>query len=1067
MSLFHLSSTKNSESTQEKTVAMDHQQPGWVHSHKSSPDATFRNADTNDTADDFFSRPVKIATFDWPINSDFFVSLDPWEAFWENPRVSNKLSNFKKMRCDMVVDILVNGNPFYYGSMIASMNLLPNYDQQTVFRPGEQADIVNASQRPHIYLDPTRSEGGQIYVPYFYPKDAIDIPLGEWRQMGRLNMASIVPLQHAAGATESITITVLAYCKNVHISTPTNQPPGFLRPQSGGDEAEFGLISGPSSAIARASGMLANIPIIRPYALAVEMGASTVSKIAKLFGFSRPICTSEPEAFTSRPAGTLAVTNVSSNAVPLSFDIKKQVTVDPRTAGMSSEDEMAILPLAMRESFVTTFPWSRASPPDSHLFSICCTPMHGQNLGTELHITPSAWIATPFRYWKGTLQFRFKIVASNFHRGRLRFAWDPDHISNLTEFNTNYSDIVDITNMTDITLTIGWGQTTAYLSHNGPLSVPNYSRVEFGSQQPFCNGILSVFVVNELTAPADASPDIDILVFQSAGDDFEVACPDSRYMELVQPTSFPDNPGDEGGDTDGDGGGGSPGDLPDAEMIRMPAATVLLGRSTATDPTVVEPQHNDLNNLQNSVNLTNNTLLEFDLQYFRLAVGSVLTAPVIFEFSNPASQTLPITVTVNGNDYTETLPGNIGATVSITTEPLDMGTALGVFATTPISINSTGGFSRFRLDRITLPMPAGAQSVRLEPNDLLNINIVTPSDPIKKVFVDNGRANQTGLEQSALFPIPADLAPGSSMVVAATSSIDIDGINFDNTTRRNPNNAMLAPFEPTGSNFEFLNSQVSGLATPFEVLRVYYISVPGSPQAGDGDPMDSLPSETGAPQHEDEHITMGPVVSPAEINLVHFGETVTSLRQVMKRHESWFNIRIIASEGRATFRFPLRYTSGFIDPNITTTTVPVFHWFMLGFLGERGSKRVFMNNVCNVPTICSLSRLNVDDYFFGVTSVGGTNFPVETRWDGTAMTNSVTNSFLQCEIPWYSQYRFGTPRAENSFDFTDVIASDYGRADFSPQQTSGIRVQASFAVAAGDDYSLFHFHGTPVFVRIA
>ena len=126
-----------------------------------------------------------------------------------------------------------------------------------------------------------------------------------------------------------------------------------------------------------------------------------------------------------------------------------------------------------------------------------------------------------------------------------------------------------------------------------------------------------------------------------------------------------------------------------------------------------------------------------------------------------------------------------------------------------------------------------------------------------------------------------------------------------------------------------------------------------------------------------------------------------------------------------------------------------------------------MYNLCYVPTICGLSRLNADDYFFGITSVGGTNFPVETRWDGTAMTNSVTNSFLQCEIPWYSQYRFGTPRAENSFDFSDVIASDYGRADFSPQQTSGIRVQASFAVAAGDDYSLFHFHGTPVFVRIA
>jgi hypothetical protein len=81
-----------------------------------------RDAALNDdaTLDQFFSRPVKIFEQEWGVGTSLFFKINPWTLYFTNTRVINRISNYKLMRADLHLKILVNVNQFHYGRAIAS-----------------------------------------------------------------------------------------------------------------------------------------------------------------------------------------------------------------------------------------------------------------------------------------------------------------------------------------------------------------------------------------------------------------------------------------------------------------------------------------------------------------------------------------------------------------------------------------------------------------------------------------------------------------------------------------------------------------------------------------------------------------------------------------------------------------------------------------------------------------------------------------------------------------------------------------------------------------------------------
>jgi hypothetical protein len=178
--------------------------------------------------DNFFQRPIKIKEYSWAVNSALGVRFNPWTLFFENKRVINRLINYRLMRCTLKVKMVVNGNAFYYGRAIASYLPQTGEDELTTRRYGLKADLVGFSQRPHVYLDPTCCQGGELELPFFTPLNVLDITRSDWRTMGEIDIVSLNNLKHANGATDPITISVFAWAENLSLAVPTQAAPASL-----------------------------------------------------------------------------------------------------------------------------------------------------------------------------------------------------------------------------------------------------------------------------------------------------------------------------------------------------------------------------------------------------------------------------------------------------------------------------------------------------------------------------------------------------------------------------------------------------------------------------------------------------------------------------------------------------------------------------------------------------------------------------------------------------------------------------------------------------------------------
>jgi len=278
-SKFGISIETPSKDTKEQNVSFNDQNPAYMYTVNSEPDSTFGQADLADAQlGDFFSRPLKIGSYEWGVNNILFTKFNPWQQYFENKRIINRISNFSLLRAKLHVKILINGNGFHYGRAIASYVPFHLEDDFTVDRAFFKEDIVQASQRPHFYLDPTTSQGGEIVLPFFLHKNALSIPDDEWRRMGEMTLQSLNDLKHANGATDRVTVSVFAWAEDVVLSMPTSTEPGALLPQccetpldSQADEYGTGPISQPASLVARWAGALTDAPILAPYARANDV----------------------------------------------------------------------------------------------------------------------------------------------------------------------------------------------------------------------------------------------------------------------------------------------------------------------------------------------------------------------------------------------------------------------------------------------------------------------------------------------------------------------------------------------------------------------------------------------------------------------------------------------------------------------------------------------------------------------------------------------------------------------------------------------------------------------------
>jgi hypothetical protein len=237
---------------------------------------------------------------------------------------------------------------------------------------------------------------------------------------------------------------------------------------------------------------------------------------------------------------------VLDTSTKLTYDVKQEITIDPVATGLGPDDEMALSSIASRESYLTQFPWSTSDVPETLLWNCYVEPMlydtATPGASTEYHYTPMAYAALPFENWRGTIKYRFQIVASAFHKGRLKIVYEPYfNLAGASEYNTQYTHVIDLAKERDFTVDVQWGQEYSYLDHRdlGFVGTPFSTSVLGGALHGQANGIIGIYVVNDLTTPSATLDDVTVLVSVSAGDDFEVVNPNTNVEDVTfwQPQS--------------------------------------------------------------------------------------------------------------------------------------------------------------------------------------------------------------------------------------------------------------------------------------------------------------------------------------------------------------------------------------------------------------------------------------------------------------------------------------------------------------------------------------------------
>lgn len=160
------------------------------------------------------------------------VTLNPWKLFLEDSEVRKRIERYKLLRGRMHLRFTINGNPFLYGRAMAAYRPRPDYDD---FKAPTTAAMITMQQSmlPHIFLDPTSSEGGEMVLPFFSPNNWIELAGGTADEMGTIRLRSINPLNHANSANGICWISVYAWMSDCKLAAPTNKPYATYTAQSG------------------------------------------------------------------------------------------------------------------------------------------------------------------------------------------------------------------------------------------------------------------------------------------------------------------------------------------------------------------------------------------------------------------------------------------------------------------------------------------------------------------------------------------------------------------------------------------------------------------------------------------------------------------------------------------------------------------------------------------------------------------------------------------------------------------------------------------------------------------
>lgn len=513
----------------------------------------------------YLRRPVHMKDFIWQSSTGQLGQLAVLSLprdFFAIPMIAEKLSGFRYIRCDFVVEIQVNAQPFNAGAAILWFEPLYYQNQN---RPSSAVHLGGVTGYRHTIYRCGDATSVQIRVPFFGTISHYDL-LTKAGTAGRVVFEIMSPL---TGASD-IDGTVFCWAENIDITMPTGVPQSLtVQAQSGefstptgedptaayesvipSETVEIrkkdataperrtrGIVENITKAMSIISTGLTVIPSLAPVA-ALSAGIFTgVNAFARFFGWSMPLDQTLPTAFMPVVNRFFSNAGGETKAKVLALDFNNACDLPIEVFG-TDEDEMALNYILKKPIYFDLFTMNTSQTQGTVLWKWAVDPLavksswHNTDDMTTRYIqfqeTLLSYCTRMAAFWRGSIELTLMAVLTNFHSARFRVIFVPgateDTDFSTIDINKCYSEIHDLRNSKDIKITIPftynqpWKQTwdesiyTRAMTDINTLTVPPI-------------GMIYVTVVNALRAPATVADSIELLAFVNAGKDFQLAFP--------------------------------------------------------------------------------------------------------------------------------------------------------------------------------------------------------------------------------------------------------------------------------------------------------------------------------------------------------------------------------------------------------------------------------------------------------------------------------------------------------------------------------------------------------------
>jgi hypothetical protein len=480
---------------------------------------------------ELIEKPILLKTFDWKTSNsrgELLWSCDfPEVIIGLDSVFQTALSIHSFFKIAPIFRVQLNSTTFHQGQLICSWDPFHQSTDDISANPGLAAALFNifyATGLPNGKIMASESDPIDLKLPFIQPRNFLTTNSDTgFDIMGRLRVNVLNPLVVGANGSSTISVSVWLTSLNTDIRVPMN-PHALKAPSFRVNATSTGLLTDLTGN--KATGNFGQL---------LKTGVGLASSLTGL-NLDDPTQPLDPPN-TIMPIENPSTVKGVSRALRLSLDPKSGQLLPDDILGNPLND-MDLLRIMKTPMLCSQIKWSDTDAPGTALFTnIPLSPMLTgpvpQPAGYPIVPKYSTFLSygtSFFGYWRGALTFDIEIVATQFHSGKLIFAFKPNVDSSAITFEQASRSlpnaILDLQTTSKLSFSIPFVSATGYKAVRNP---KGYTENNDAIDECVI-GYMACFVQNRLIHSPTSASSIEINIYIRAGEDYHVAVP--RYPSI-------------------------------------------------------------------------------------------------------------------------------------------------------------------------------------------------------------------------------------------------------------------------------------------------------------------------------------------------------------------------------------------------------------------------------------------------------------------------------------------------------------------------------------------------------